>query len=75
MHQVACEVAFVKLVQVKISQVVVGNLLGKHVIDGHQNFVGDSDRCSLVAAAGFETVELVSEISAFGPGCGIGGLD
>ena len=44
-----------KLVQVQISQVVVGNLLGEHVIHGHQNFVGDSNRCSLVAAPGFET--------------------
>ena len=75
MDQVAREVVLVEPVEVKISQVVVGNLLGDHVIHGHQNFVGDSNRCSLVATPGFETVELVSEISAFGPGCGVGGLD
>lgn len=53
MLQVACEVAFVELVQIEISQVVVGHLPGEHVRDGHQNFVGDSDRRSLVAAPGF----------------------
>jgi hypothetical protein len=47
MNEVAREVAFVELVQVEISQVVVANLLRKHVVNGHQDFVGDSDGRSL----------------------------
>jgi len=44
MNEVAGEVVLVEFVQVEISQFVVGNLPGKHVIDCHQDFVGDGHR-------------------------------
>lgn len=58
MHEIAGEVGVVKFVQVKISQIVIGDFLRQHVIDSDQDFVRNSDRCPLVAASGFKTVEL-----------------
>ena len=67
MDQVAREVVLVEPVEVKISQIVVGNLLGKHVIGCHQDFVGDGHRGALVPAPGLETVKLVSQVGTFRP--------
>jgi len=72
MNQVSRELVFVPLVQVSISQFVVANSVRKHVIDGHQDLMGDSYDCPLVPAPSFETVKLVSQVGAFGFGCGVG---
>ena len=48
----------VEFIQVKIAQFVVADLMGKHVIDGHQDLMGDSYDCALVPAPSFETVNL-----------------
>src|SRR5712691_11384802 len=64
----------VELVQVEISQVVVRDLLGKHVIDGGQDFVGYCHRRPLVPAPSLETVELVPQVGALGLGCRVGGF-
>lgn len=74
MHQVSSKVVLVELVQVKISQVVVGDLLGKHVIDRDQDFVGHRHHCAFVPASCLETEKFVSQISAFGSGRRAGGL-
>jgi len=74
-NEVAGEVVLVELVQVKISQIVVRELLGKHVIDRHQNFVGDGHCRPLVPASGLETVKLVTQVGAFGFGRGISSFD
>jgi hypothetical protein len=59
MDQVSREMVLVALVEVKISQVVVENLLGKHVIDRHQDLMGYGHRGALVPAPGLETAKLV----------------
>lgn len=50
MNQVSREVFLVELVEVKISQLVAGDLLGKHVIDREQDLVGNRYDGSLVPA-------------------------
>ena len=64
----------VELVQVKIAPVVVGDFLGMHVIDGHQDLMGHCDRRALVPAPCLETVEFVSQVRALGFGCRVGRL-
>src|SRR6202022_3187001 len=75
MNQVAGEVVLVELVQVEISQIVVRDLLGKHVIDRHQDFVGDGHCRPLVPAPGLETVKLVAQVGALCFGRRVGSLD
>jgi hypothetical protein len=58
------QIVLVALVEVKITQVVVGNLLGKHVIDRHQDLMGYGHRGALVLAPGLETVKLVPQVGA-----------
>jgi len=49
MDQISSQEVFVKVVEVKITQFVVANLVGKHVIDGDQDFMGYARRdCSLI---------------------------
>ena len=72
MDQIAREMVFVEFVEVKIAQIVVGNLLGKHVIDGHQDPMGDGLGSALVPATGLGTTKLVSQVGAFGFGCRVG---
>jgi hypothetical protein len=45
----------VKVIEVKITQFAVEDLVGKHVIGGHQDLMGDCYDCPLVPALGFET--------------------
>ena len=52
MNEVAGAVVLVELVQVEISQVVVGDLLGKQVIDRRQDPMGYGHRGALVPAPG-----------------------
>src|SRR5882762_7110473 len=47
MNQVSRQVVFVELVEIKIPQFVVADLMGKHVIDSHQDFVGHRHHCPL----------------------------
>jgi hypothetical protein len=75
MDQVAREMVLVALVEVKISQVVVGNVLGKHVIDRHQRSYGLWPPRRAYTRAGLETVKLVLQVGAFGFGCRVGSLD
>jgi hypothetical protein len=44
MDQIAREMVLVEFVEVKIAEIGVGNLLGKDVIDGHQDLMGDGQR-------------------------------
>src|SRR6266550_6145578 len=49
MDQISSQEVFVKVVEVKITQFVVANLVGKNVIDGDQDFMGYARRdCSLI---------------------------
>ncbi len=50
MNEVPRQVMLVEMVQVEVSEVVVGDSLGKHVIDRHQDFVGDRHGRPLVPA-------------------------
>src|SRR6516225_12454987 len=74
MNQFSSQGIPVELVEVKIAQFVVADLVGKHVIDGHQDLMGYSYDCPLVPAPSFETVKLVSQVGAFGFCCSGGGL-
>jgi len=47
MNQVSSQVVFVELVQVEITQFVVADLVGKHVIDGHQDLMGHRHRAEV----------------------------
>jgi hypothetical protein len=48
MDQISSQEVFVKVVEVKITQFAVTNLVGKHVIDGDQDIMGYARRnCSL----------------------------
>jgi hypothetical protein len=64
----------VELIEVKIAQLVVADLVGKDVIDGHQDLMGDGYDCPLLPAPSFETVKLVSQVGALGFRCSIGSL-
>src|SRR5487761_1858705 len=75
MDQVLGQVVFVKLVQVEIAELIVGNLVGEHVIDRHQDFVGHGYRGALVSTPRFETIKLVPEVSALGVGRPVGRFD
>ena len=75
MDEVAGQVMRVELIQVQITQIVVGNALGKHVIDGDQDLMGDGHCRSFVPASRLEAVKLVPQIRSFGPGRGVGRFD
>ena len=66
MNQVSSQMVFVELVEVEIPQFVVANSVGKDVVDGHQDFMGYCYSGTLVTPASFESVKLVSQVSAFG---------
>ena len=74
MNQVSRELVFVPFVQVRIPQFVVANSVRKHVIDGHQDFVGHRHCGPLVSAPSFETLEFVPEVRALGFGGRVGSL-
>jgi hypothetical protein len=65
MNQVSSQVVLVELVEVEIPQIVVADSVGKHVIDGHQNHVGYRNYGAFVTSPSFESVEFVSQVSAF----------
>jgi hypothetical protein len=52
-------VVLVELIQVKLPEFVVADLVGKHVIDGHQDFMGHGHCGPFVPAPRFETVKFV----------------
>lgn len=62
MNQVASQMVLVEVVEVAIAKIVVGDILGKDVIDGHKDFVGYRHRSTLVPTARLETVELVTQM-------------
>src|ERR1700747_2189479 len=74
MNQVSSQVVFVELVQIEITQFVVADLVGKHVIDGHQDLMGHRYRRSLIPPSSFESVKFVSQVSALSFGRCVGGL-
>jgi len=45
----------VKVIKIKIPEFVVADVMGKHVIDGDQDFVDHCHRCSFVSTPSFET--------------------
>ena len=65
----------VELIQVEISEVVVRSALGKHVVDGDQYLVGDGHQSTFVPSPSLEAIELVAQVSSFGPGCGVSRLN
>jgi hypothetical protein len=60
MNEVTRKVVLVELVQVKVSQIVVGDVLGEHVIDRGQDLVGDGNGGPFVPTPSLEPVKLVS---------------
>jgi hypothetical protein len=73
MNQVSSQVVFVEIVQVEITQFVVADLVGKHVMDGRQDLMGHRYRRALVPAASFESVKFVlrpSSVTHCSWGCG-----
>jgi len=74
MNQVSSQMVFVELVEVEIPQFVVADSVGKHVVDGQQDFMGYCCGGTLVTPPGFEAVEFVSQVSALGFRHGVGGL-
>jgi len=56
---------FVELVQVEISEFVVADLVGKHVIDGHEDFMGHRHHGPLVPAPSFEAASAASTKAVF----------
>ena len=54
------------LVEIGFAEVLIGHALGKHVVGGDEDLVGDGEGGSQRAATGFEAVELVPEIAALG---------
>ncbi len=56
----------VEFVEVKIAQFVVADLVGKHVIDGHEDLMGHGYDCPLVSTASFETVKFVPQVGTLG---------
>src|SRR5215469_112432 len=66
MNQVSSQAVFVELVEVEISEFVVADVVGKHVIDGHEDFMGHRHHGPLVPAPSFETVKFVPQVSALG---------
>ena len=52
MNQVASQMVLVEVVEVAVAKIVVGDVLGKHVIDGYQDLMRDCPRSALVTTAG-----------------------
>jgi hypothetical protein len=62
----------VEFIEIEIAQVVVRNVLRKHVVDRDQDLVSDRYRSSFVSTSRFEAVELVPQIGSFGTSGGAG---
>ena len=62
MNQVSSQVMFVEFVEVEISQFVVADPVRKHVVDGHQDFVGYCYCRTLVTSPRFEAVDTNSRV-------------
>src|SRR5438105_15445330 len=56
------ELGFGKLIQIGVTQVIVGDLVREHVIGSHQDLVSDAYGSALVASSSFETIELLPQI-------------
>ena len=69
MNQVASQMVLVEVVEVAVAKIVVGDVLGKHVINGHQDLMRNRYGGTLVPTACLKTVELVTQLGALGPGC------
>jgi hypothetical protein len=59
MRQLAGQVILVQLIQVEVAEIVVGDVLGDHVIDGYQDLMADGHRGTLIPTPRLETVKLV----------------
>ena len=75
MDKVASYLVGIELIQVEVAQIVIRNISRKHVIDRDQNLVGNGYCRPFVSASCLEAIELVPQVSSFGPGCGVGSLD
>jgi len=67
MNQVASQVILVELIQIEVAEIVVGDVLGDHVIDGYQDLMADRHDGTLIPAPCLEAVKLVSQVGAFRP--------
>ena len=65
----------VEVVTVAVAKIVVGDILGKHGIDAHQDLMHNRYGGRLVPTARLKTVELGTQIGALGSGCRISGPD
>src|SRR6476620_3838148 len=63
------------LVEIGVSEISIGLAPGEHVIGGHDNLVSNGQGGTQRAAPGFEAVEFVPQIAAFGSRRGNGGAD
>src|SRR5918997_5669102 len=66
---------FTDLVEIGLSEIVIDQAPGEHVIGGHDNLVSNGQGGTQRAAPGLEAVELVPQIAAFGSRRGNGGAD
>ena len=64
MKQVASQMVVVEVVEVAVAKIVVGDVLGKHVIDGHRDLVPNRYGGTIVATARLKAVELVTQIGS-----------
>src|SRR6266511_2112985 len=74
MNQVSSQVLFVELIEVDVSEILIGDFLGKHVIDRHQDLVRYRHDCPLVSSPGLETIKFVPQVSSLGLRRRLGGL-
>jgi hypothetical protein len=56
MNQVACQVILVELIQIEVAEIVVGDVLGDHGIDGYQDLMADRHRGTLIPTPYLETL-------------------
>jgi len=48
MNQAAGQVILIELIQVEVAEIVVGDVLGDHVIDGYQDLMADRHHSTLI---------------------------
>src|SRR3954463_12742157 len=61
------------LVEIGVSEIAINHPAGEHVIGGYDNLVSNGQGGPQRAATGFEAVELVPQLAAFGSRCRNGG--
>src|SRR5438874_6070532 len=74
MNQVSSQVILVELVEVDVSEIPIGDFLGKHRINRYQALVCYRQDCPLVSSPGLEAIKFVPQVCSLGLRCRLGGL-